>query len=131
MHRAAIVVMLIVFCLGNSGCRPSVTPEEAKMLDILKEIQRGVASNISLAQFEQLLATARAELTILEQSSEQSPCFMGAVKKSYASYEIARKAWNQKENAKDEKRKADMDMTMSFSLSFSALNIQKAYNCYK
>jgi len=131
MHKAAIIVLLVVFSCVNSGCEPSITPEEAKMLDVLDEIQLGVESNISLEQFEQLLETARAELTILEQSSEQNPCFMGAVEKSYASYEIARKAWIRKEKVQDEKRKADMEMTRSFSLSFSALNIKKANNCYK
>jgi len=90
MPKATIVVLLMVFSLINSGCGPSIGPEETKVLDVLDEIQRGMASNISLEQFEQLLETARAELTILEQSSEQNPCFMGAVKKSYASYRINR-----------------------------------------
>ena len=131
MHRAAIVVLLMVFSLVNSGCGTRITPEEAKMLVTLEEIQRGVESNVSLEQFDKLIETARAELNILEQSSEQNPCFMSAVKKSCASYELARKAWMRKEEAKDAKRKTDMEMTMSFSLSFSVLNIKKANNCYQ
>ncbi len=131
MHGAAIVVLLMVFSFLNSGCGFRITSEEAKMLVVLDEIQRGMESNISFEQFEQLLETARAELKILEQSSAQNPCFMGAVKKAYASYEIAKKAWIRKEAARDKRRKADMEMTMSFSLSFSVLNIKKANNCYK
>ncbi|MGD9372257.1 MAG: hypothetical protein PVF14_12625 [Desulfobacterales bacterium] len=56
---------------------------------------------------------------------------MGAIDKCFASYEIARKAWKKKLEAKDEIRKADMDLTLSFSMSFAALNIEKANNCYK
>jgi hypothetical protein len=33
--------------------------------------------------------------------------------------------------ATDEKRKEDMEMTLAFSLSFSALNIKKANKCYE
>lgn len=131
MQKAAIVVLLMIFSFLNSGCGPRITSEEAKMLVVLDEIQRGVESNISFEKFEQLLETARAELKILELNGEQNPCFMGAVKKSCASYEIAKKAWIRKEAARDEKRKVDMEMTMSFSLSFSALNINKAHNCYR
>jgi hypothetical protein len=32
---------------------------------------------------------------------------------------------------KDEGRKADMEMTMSFSLSFASINIEKANKCYE
>ena len=88
-------------------------------------------SNIDYVQFEQLLGTARAEINTLEQKSEKNPCFMSAVTKCYASYEIARKAWRKKDEEKDPKRKEDMEMTLSFSLSFSALNIEKANKCYQ
>ena len=131
MHRAAVVVILSVFALMISGCSPSITPEEAKVLVVLEEIRRGVESNIEYDQFEQLLKKARAELDILKHHSKKNPCFVNAVSKCYASYEIAGKAWQKKLETTDEKRKEDMDMTLSFSLSFSALNIQKATNCYK
>jgi len=131
MYRAAVVVWLLVYLLIISGCGPRITPEEAKVLVVLDEIQQGVESNISFEQFEKLLKTAKAEIEILEQNSKKNPCFMGAVKKCYASYAIARKAWKKKEEEKDAKRKEDMEMTMSFSLSFSALNIKKANKCYK
>ncbi|MDX2441468.1 MAG: hypothetical protein QNK40_13085 [Desulfobacterales bacterium] len=131
MHRAVVVALLISFSFLNSGCSPRITPEEAKVLVVLDGIQRGVESNIDFKQFEQLIGTAQAELKILEQNSKKNPCFMSAVTKCYASYEIAKKAWKKKEEAKDVKRKEDMEMTLAFSLSFSALNIEKANRCYE
>jgi len=131
MYRAAVIVWLIVFSFLISGCGPRITPEEAKVLVVLGEIQRGVESNIRFEQFDQLLKTAKAEIEILEQNSKKNPCFMSAVKKCYASYGIAKKAWIKKEEVKDPKRKEDMEMTLSFSLSFSALNIKKANKCYE
>ena len=131
MHSAVVIILLIVFSFLPSGCSPSITPEEAKVLVVLDEVQRGVESNIDYGQFVQLLKTAKAEIEILKQSSKQNPCFTNAVKKCFASYEIARKAWKRKMEATDEKRKEDMEMTLAFSLSFSALNIEKANKCYK
>ena len=131
MHRATVVVLLIVFSLLNSGCSPKITPEEAKVLVVLDEIQRGVESNIDFNRFEQLMETAKAEIKILEQNSKKNPCFVSAANKSFASYEIARKAWKKMTEEKDVKRKEDMEMTLSFCLAFSALNIEKANKCYK
>ena len=131
MHRAALISLIIAFSLLNPGCSPSITPEEAKVLVILDEIQRGVESNIDYVQFEQLLGKARAEINTLEQKSKKNSCFLNAVSKCYASYEIARKAWKKKDEEQDVKRKEDMEMTLSFSLSFSALNIEKANKCYQ
>ena len=131
MRRAALISLIIAFSLLNPGCSPSITPEEAKVLVILDEIQRGVESNIDYVQFEQLLGKAKAEINTLEQKSKKNSCFLSAVNKCYASYEIARKAWKKKDEEKDVKRKEDMEMTLSFSLSFSALNIEKANKCYQ
>ena len=131
MHRAAVVVLLISFSFLFSGCSPHITPEEAKVLVVLDEIQRGVESNIDFNQFEKLLETAKADINLLEQNSKKNPCFMSAVTKCLASYEIARKAWRKKAEEKDVKRKEDMEMSLAFSLSFSALNIEKANKCYQ
>jgi len=130
MHRAAVVILLVVSFL-YSGCSPSIAPEEAKVLVVLDEVQRGVESNIDYGQFVQLLKTAQAEIKLLEQHSKKNPCFINAVRKCNAAYEIAGKAWKKMMEAKDEARKEDMEMTLSFSLSFSALNIEKANKCYK
>ena len=131
MHRAALISLIIAFSLLNPGCSPSISPDEAKVLVILDEIQRGVDSDIDYTQFEKLLGTAKAEISTLELKSDKNPCFINAVSKCYASYEIARKACKRKDEVKDAKRKEDMEMTLSFSLSFSALNIEKANKCYR
>lgn len=131
MQKATAILMLVFLSVLISGCSPRITPEEAKVLVVLDEIQRGVESNIDYDQFEQLLNTAKAEITLLEQNSKKSACFMSAVNKCYASYEIAKKAWKRKDTEEDMKRKEDMEMTLSFSLSFSALNIKKANKCYE
>jgi hypothetical protein len=131
MHRTTVVVLLIVFSLLNSGCSPKITPAEAKVLVVLDEIQRGVESNVDFNRFEQLMETAKAEIKILEQNSKKNPCFVSAANKCYASYEIARKAWKKMIEEKDVTRKEDMEMTLSFCLAFSALNIEKANKCYK
>ncbi len=131
MQRATAVLLLILIATLISGCGPRITPEEAKVLVVLDEIQRGVESSVDYNQFEQMLNTAKAEITLLEQNSKKNPCFMSAVNKCYASYEIAKKAWKRKDAEQDSKRKEDMEMTLSFSLSFSALNIKKANKCYE
>jgi hypothetical protein len=131
MYKAALVLFIIIWSCLNFGCSPRITPEEAKVLVILDEIQRGVESNIDYNQFEQMLRTANAEINTLEQNPKKNPCFMSAVNKCYASYDIARKAWKRMDEEKDQKRKEDMEMTLNFSLSFSALNIEKANKCYQ
>jgi len=131
MHKAAVLILLVIFSALNGGCSPKITPQEAKVLVVLDEIQRGVEENIDYDRFVQLLGTAKAELDMLRQSNKPNPCFLNASEKCYASYEIAGKAWQKKMEEKDEKRKADMEMTLSFSLSFSSININKANNCYK
>ena len=131
MFKAAVLVLLGLFSALNSSCSPKITPQEAKVLVALDEIQRGVEEKIEYNQFVQLLETAEAELDTLSRSTKPNPCFLSAVEKCYASYEIARKAWQKMMEAKDQSKKADMEMTLSFSLSFSSINIQKANNCYK
>jgi hypothetical protein len=131
MSRAVVLILFGLFSALNNGCAPKITPQEAKVLVVLDEIQRAVDKDIEYDKFVQLLGTAKDEIDMLRQSTKPNPCFLNAAEKCYASYDIARKAWQKKMEAKDEKRKADMDMTLSFSLSFASINIQKANKCYK
>ena len=131
MSRAAVLVIVGLFTALNGACSPKITPQEAKVLVVLDEIQRAVQENIDYNGFVKLLGTAKTELDMLRKSDKPNPCFLNAAEKCYASYEIAGKAWQKKMEATDEKRKADMDMALSFSLSFSSINIQKANKCYK
>ena len=131
MQRVVVVVVIALFYTTILACSPKITPDEAKVLVSLDEIQRGVESNIDYNRFVELLKITKAEIGVLKKNDHKNSCFIGAIDKCYASYEIARKAWKKKLEAKDDIRKADMDLTLSFSLSFAALNIEKANNCYK
>ena len=132
MQRTFLVVVLAVFCITFYACSDKISPQEAKVLVSLDEIQRGVESRISYDEFMSLLQTAKAEISMLKNSGKQkNPCFISAVEKCASAYEIAGKAWKKKNEIADEKRKKDMDMALSFSLSFAALSIQKAGKCYQ
>ena len=123
------VLTIIVSCSG-----PQKSTEEESALNSLTHIQDSLESNITYDNFVGLLNEAKMEVDRLKQmnqSGENNRCFVSAVDKCYASYEIARKAWKQKLETDDDKRKQDMEMTYSFSLSFATLNIEKANNCYK
>lgn len=131
MSKAMVLVLLGLVCILNVGCSPKISPQEAKVLVVLDEIQQAAGDNMDYNKFDQLLATANTEIDMLKQSNKPNPCFLNAVEKCYASYEIARKAWQKMMEANDEKRRADMEMTLSFSLSFSSISLQKANKCYK
>jgi len=131
MPKSAVLILMLLLFLPTAGCSPEISPQEAKVLGTLDEIQRAVEDNIDYDGFAQLLLTAKAEIDMLKQDNGTNPCFKSAVEKCYASYEIARKAWKRKIEEKDEARKSDMEMTLSFSLSFSAINIERANKCYQ
>ena len=132
MQRMLLVVVLATVCLIFYACSDKISTEEAKVLVSLDEIQRGFESNISYDDFMGLLKTAKAEIAMLKTSrKKKNPCFINAVDKCASAYEIAGKAWKRKNEIADEKRKQDMDMALSFSLSFAALSIQKAGKCYQ
>ena len=130
MRRLPVLISLIALILLGFGCSPKITPQEAKVLVSLDEIQRGVEANIEYENFMRLLRTAGAEIELLKQSKNPNPCFQRAIEKCYASYEIAGKAWKKGQAEKNENRKADLEMALSFSMSFSAINIKRANNCY-
>ena len=119
------VLMMIVSCSG-----PQKSTEEETALNSLIHIQDSLEGNITYDNFVGLLNEAKFDLDRLKRSGENQ-CFISAVNKCYASYEIARKAWKQKLETDDAKRKQDMEMTFSFSISFASLSIEKANNCYK
>ena len=131
MRKMAVLILSVALSVLNFGCDPEITPQEAKVLVSLDGIQRGVEANVDYDQFVQLLATAKAEIEMLKSGDKPNPCFQSAVEKCYASYEIAGKAWQRKMEEADENRKADMEMTLSFSLSFSAINLERANQCYE
>jgi hypothetical protein len=131
--REVTIVLISILCVlihivSCSG--PQKSAEEENALNSLTHIQNSLEGNITYENFVVLLNEAKLEVDRLKQTGKNR-CFISAVDKCYASYEIARKAWKQKMETDDEKRRQDMQMTFSFSLSFATLNIEKANNCYK
>jgi hypothetical protein len=117
--RKNIIVLFSILCVltiivSCSGPQKSTEEEYDNFVGLLNEAKMEVD-----------------RLKQMNQSGENNRCFVSAVDKCHASYEIARKAWKQKLETDDDKRKQDMEMAYSFSISFATLNIEKANNCYK
>jgi hypothetical protein len=120
-----VAVLMAISCSG-----PKKTPQEENVLNALTHIRQSVEADIAYEQFINLLSQAKIQIDVLKGTKENNPCFVGAIEKCYASYTIAGKAWKKKMEATDDNRRADMDLTLSFSLSFGALSIQNANNCF-
>lgn len=108
---------------------PEPLPEEKHLLTALKNIQSGFRANMSANQFDPLLTQAKQSLDTLGPIAEKNPCFFSEAKRSYASFEVCKKALRQKETAMDEKRKIDMETTLSFTLGFASVSLAKASEC--
>ena len=133
MRKVIRVFGAILFlCIILISCSESKkSTEEENVLKSLINIQNSLETNVSYDNFVELLRNAKTELDSLKQAEKKNSCFLAAVDKCYASYEIARKAWKQKTETENEKKQQDMEMTLSFSLSFASLSIEKARYCYK
>jgi hypothetical protein len=121
-------VFILWICVSCSGSKP--IPEEKEVLNALTKIQGGIESKISYDEFGKLLADARAKIDVLKPIEKKNACFFNAVNKCYASYDISQKAWEQKNTATDDKRKEDMEITLSFSLGFASVSLAKANECF-
>ena len=132
MKKMVSIISSLVFSLwifaSCSGSKP--IPEEEDVIDALTKVQGGIESKVSYSDFGKLLAAAKQKIDILKQIEKKNDCFLNAVNKCYASYEISQKAWQQKDMAKDEKRKEDMEITLSFSLGFASVSLAKANECF-
>jgi hypothetical protein len=125
----AIVFVAIFFCTSCWG--PKKSPEEENMLRMLSNIQSSLEAETSYEQFMQLLAQVKTQTDILKRQKKNNPCFISSLDKCIASYTTSAKAWAQKLQATDEIRRQDMDLTLSVMKSFSAINVQRAVNCFK
>jgi hypothetical protein len=133
MKKSLSMILLPVCVLwvsfSCSGSKP--TPAEEDVLNALSKIQGGVESKVSLDEYGALLADAKQKIDILKQAEEKNACFFNEVNRCYASYEISQKAWEQKNAAKDDKRREDMEITLSFSLGFASVSLAKANECFE
>ena len=133
MRKNASVFLTIFFLvvIFISCSSPKKSTDEENVLNTLTQIQNSLEADITYDRFAGMLMEAKVQVDGQKQSENYNSCFVSAVDKCYASYEIALKAWKHKLETHDQKRKQDMEMTYSFSLSFATLNIEKANECYK
>ena len=127
---AGFIGIVLVSLMVMSCKSDTMSAQEQTVLSSLKAVQSTVETNAPLEKYLASVAAAKSQLERLKASNHAKPCFLSAAQKSHASYEIAGKAWQRKAVEKDPKRKADMEMTMSFSLSFAAIEMEKASQCY-
>ena len=100
-------------------------------LKLLTKMQNGIQTKISYNDFGKLLIESKNMLELLKKAESKNSCFFSAVTKCYTSFEISKKAWKLRDDAETEKRKIDMDTTLSFSLGFAAVSLAKAKECFK
>lgn len=134
MKKMTLVVTLLMFALLvtlNCSRKPKPILEEEEMLKLLTKMQTGVEAKISYTDFAKLVIESKNMLELLKKAENKNSCFFNAVTKCYTSFEISKKAWKLREDALTEKRRLDMDTTLSFSLGFAAVSLAKAKECFK
>ena len=134
MKKMTLVVTLLMFTLLvtlNCSRKPKPILEEEELLKLLTKMQNGIEAKISYNDFGKLLIESKNMLELLKKAENKNSCFFNAVTKCYTSFEISKKAWKLRDEAETEKRKIDMDTTLSFSLGFAAVSLAKAKECFK
>lgn len=124
---AGVVCSVFILFLGCSRHTPS--EEERKVLAAFQAVQQSLESEGASVAFNQLLDQAEAKLSSIKQARSNIPCLVNSLDRCLASYRIIGKALKTKHEKLDEKRKQDLEMAMTFSTAFSALNIQQAMDC--
>lgn len=134
MKKMTLVVTLLMFALLvtlNCSRKPKPILEEEEMLKLLTKMQNGIEAKISYTDFVKLVVESKNMLELVKKAENKNSCFYNAVTKCYTSFEISKKAWKLREDALTEKRRLDMDTTLSFSLGFAAVSLAKAKECFK
>ena len=134
MKKVVSAGVLLVFTLSvffSCTGPPKPIPEEEAVMDALKKVQQGADASVSYQEFDRLIAAANQEIDKLKGVEKKSDCFFNAVNKCIQSYEISKKAWKLRDDATDEKRRIDLDTTLSFSMGFASVSLAKAAECFK
>ncbi|HHE65589.1 MAG TPA: hypothetical protein ENL09_06150, partial [Bacteroidetes bacterium] len=129
MKKMTLVITLLMFTLLvalNCSRKPKPILEEEELLKLLTKMQNGIAAKITYNDFGKLLIESKNMLELLKKAKNKNNCFFNAVNKCYTSFEISKKAWKLRDEAETEKRKIDMDTTLSFALGFGAVSLAKA-----
>lgn len=128
MRRIGVVFALVVLMLGCA--RPKPTADEEKALSLFQGVQQSLVENPSLEAFNRMLGQTESQLNHLRQNPKTPPCFVNALSKCFASYQIIGKALSQKQGPLDEKRREEIDMAVTFTTAFAAVNLKQAMDCY-
>jgi hypothetical protein len=134
MKKVVSAFVLLMFTLPvffSCSGPPKPIPEEEAVMDALQKVQQGVDAKVPYQEFERLLSEANRKIESLKTVEKRSDCFLNEVNKCIQSYEISKKAWKLREEATDEKRRIDMDTTLSFSVGFASVSLAKAGECFK
>jgi hypothetical protein len=134
MKKVVSAGVLLVFTLSvffSCTGPPKPIPEEEAVMDALKKVQQGADASVPYREFDRLIAAANQEIDKLKGAEKKSDCFFNAVNKCIQSYEISKKAWKLRDDATDEKRRIDLDTTLSFSMGFASVSLAKAAECFK
>ena len=134
MKKMALVVTLLMFTLlitSNCSWKSKPILEEEELLKLLTKMQTGIETKIPYNDFAKLVIESKNMLELLKKAEKKNSCFFNAVTKCYTSFEISKKAWKLRDEAETEKRKIDMDTTLSFALGFGAVSLAKAKECFK
>jgi len=127
---SAIVLGLLLAAVSCSG-PPQPIPEETAVAEAMKKVQEAYESKVSLPEFQQRLQLAEERLNTLKNTSGKNPCFLNAIDKSYSSYVIGQKAWKMRNQAETERRRNDLDTTLSFSMGFASVSLAQAKECFQ
>jgi len=126
---AGVLLLAVSLAFLRSG-PPLPTAEEETVLDALKKVQQGYSSRVTYDRYTELLTVAAQKLDQLKKTGTDNSCFMNAANRCFSSFEIGKKAWKAKDEAMDERRRIDMETTLSFTIGFASVSLAKANQCF-
>jgi len=126
---AGVILLAVSLAFSRSG-PPQPTAEEETVLDALKKVQEGYSSRVTYAKYTELLSVAGQKINQLKKTGTQHSCFMNAADRCFSSFEIGKKAWKAKDEAIGERRRIDMETTLSFTIGFASVSLAKANQCF-
>jgi hypothetical protein len=124
-----VLLLAVALSFSRSG-PPQPTAEEETVLDALKKVQDGYSSRVTYAKYTELLTVAGRKIEQLKKAGTDNSCFMNAADRCFSSFEIGKKAWKAKDEALDERRRIDMETTLSFTIGFASISLAKANQCF-
>jgi hypothetical protein len=126
---AGVLLLAVSLAFSRSG-PPQPTAEEKMVLDALKKVQEGYSSRVAYDRYTELLTVAAQKLDQLKKTATDNSCFMNAANRCFSSFELGKKAWKAKDGAVDERRRIDMETTLSFTIGFASISLAKANQCF-